>query len=112
MLARAPHFQAFCPRCGSVVRVPEDLSAQTFARVVAERRAGHLGQALSTLLGTNADALLAAKSLVMHLTRESGRCHRCRKPLPFAGAAGECPTCRCVNLDFAAEPPASDSRQA
>src|SRR5687767_4486664 len=98
MPSHAPRFQAYCPRCEGIVRVPESLTLDAFRRVVTLRRSGHILQAIAALIETRSTDHAHAKRLVFHITSTAGQCHRCRKPLP--SGVELCRSCQCVNLDF------------
>src|SRR5262245_54016111 len=95
----APRFQEYCPRCKSIVRIPESLTLDAFLQIVALHRGGQTLRAVAALRDTGVTDLFDAKRLVFHIPVTPGHCHRCDKPLPTT--PGLCPSCNCLNLDFA-----------
>ncbi len=96
----APRFQAFCPRCGSIVRVPEWLPLAVFSEAIALRQSGHTMQAIAAVAQSGCADHAEAKRFVFHLTAQPGQCHRYRRSL-VAGET-ECTVCHSINLDFTA----------
>jgi|ERR1017187_3828571 hypothetical protein len=94
----APRIQTFCPRCQSIVRVPESLPLDVLSEALALRQAGNTLQAVSAIARSGCADLQEAKHFVLHLPERPGHCARCDKPLPTG--AVECPVCHSVTLHF------------
>jgi uncharacterized paraquat-inducible protein A len=87
-----------CKRCDACFTLPE-LSSEIRTRVVELRRTDRSLEAVRVLRISGAIELADAKSIVHHITREPGVCHRCRASLPGEGQV-VCPKCKALNFDW------------
>jgi hypothetical protein len=90
-----PHIE--CPRCRTCVVWPESLLPEQAAIFAKAVRASALEGAniAHTELGLD---LRESKSLVFHVTKRRGFCHRCEAPV--SGIESVCTKCRSANLDW------------
>lgn len=89
----------YCSRCQSEVVVPDDLPDKIRRRTVALRRADQSAAAYEQLESDSALNLSMAQRLVLHITLESGICHRCGNIL-VGGSEVYCTACKALNLDW------------
>lgn len=87
----------FCPKCGTNIVWPTSLSAAEKSRIAAEVRADTLAGAKLAHAEFGLD-LREAKALSFHISRQSGECHRCHRPLQEQVSI--CAQCRSANLDW------------
>jgi hypothetical protein len=92
---RRPHI--FCPKCKTSVAWPASLTAEEKSAIAAEVRASPLSGVKLAHAQFGLD-LREAKALSFHITRKSGECHRCHRPLREEVAI--CAQCRSANLDW------------
>ena len=89
----------FCAKCKVAVTWPASLSTDDKSRIAAEIRRSP-SEAQKLLVAQFGFTMQEAKALVLHVTRGTGVCHRCRHPLPFLKDAMICKNCRSANLDW------------
>ena len=87
-----------CERCGAFFTLPE-LSPDKRRLMVELLRANQFAEAMRVLPASRDIELTDAKSIVFHITRKPGVCHRCRAVLPSAGEV-VCPKCKSLNFDW------------
>ena len=75
------------------------LTAEQRREVAAAVRAGTIIQAIKQLREFAPLSLGNSQDIVIHITREPERCHRCKQPLEGAPAT-LCPSCRALNYDW------------
>jgi ribosomal protein L40E len=86
-----------CGQCQALVVWPKDLLAEAKAAIAqaARRDPPAAAQLLQSRYGLD---LREGKTLVVHVTRTSGICHRCNSPLE--GGETNCPKCHAANLNW------------
>jgi hypothetical protein len=87
----------FCPKCRTNVVWPAHLSAEEKSGLAAEVRSSPSSGAKLGHMQFGLD-LREAKALSFHITRKSGECHRCHRPLHEEVSI--CTQCRSANLDW------------
>jgi hypothetical protein len=86
-----------CEKCRQNVVWPDSLTAQDKATFAGECRSRGLEGAKLAVSRFGMD-LREAKALLLHVTREPGKCHRCGTSV--IAEISVCTNCRSANLDW------------
>jgi hypothetical protein len=90
--------EVHCERCGVFFTLPE-LPIEKQRRVAELIRMNMFIEAIRFLRFGRHIELVDAKSIVHHVTRKFGVCHRCHKALPATGQV-VCQECKSLNFDW------------
>ena len=97
MVDRTECMYIVCPQCRALVRIGEDLSAETRRAIADERRSdsGSEQDLIRDALGCDGRT---AKVVALHIPRNKHTCHWCENAM--RPGALLCPHCLAVNLDW------------
>ena len=88
----------YCIRCESLVPTVDLTTAEKHSVAAIYRQQGPMA-AIKQLTQCTRLSLVAAKSVVLHLTPQPHYCHRCNYQELEAGEA-LCPQCKSINLNW------------
>lgn len=86
-----------CRKCAQPINVPENWTSEKKSEIGNLIRKASPIFAIQYYRPIGMD-LTVAKGISLHVTREKGFCHRCRKDL--IEYEGQCPKCKSLNLDW------------
>lgn len=88
-----------CEKCGTTWLSPTALGADVGHEVASFIRGGDTIVAIRRLREATGLGLRDVKAVVLHVTREPGKCQRCRAVLGSGGVVA-CSQCRSLNYDW------------
>ena len=86
-----------CETCSTNIVWPQSLSAADKTRIAKECRSGGLAS-IKLAMSEFGFNVREGKTLLFHITRERGKCHRCGAKV--VGEISVCTNCRSANLDW------------